>query len=506
MKFIFYILIGLSTLFVACNDNSSSSSAQVTNVTPPPPPSTTAAKNHQPVHAPQPKNRKAENPDITITVAGLAPGKVNLIGMVQGQQYLAESAVADANGVIKLKKDEPYKQGLYFMVFSNNTNFQILITEDQTFSMKTQLNNLNGAMEVNGSIDNQLLYETMAFEASMQPKFSALSAKMKTTAAGSPQAAAIKKEQAELGEERRNHLEEVFKKHPNTFFTSFKRAGQNPKLAMVFKKDGVTLDTSRQAYLYRTSFWDGVDFQDERLMNTPVISNKLTKYIDKLTAQNADSIISAATFLVDRTLDAPDYYKYFANWITLHFEPTETTLMDPHKIYVHMIKNYFTRDRAYWSDSMEVYGLQQRISEMEASLLGYKGPDVVSKDQHGNTKSIYEITAPYIVIYMYNPECEHCQEESPKLVEFYKEWKSKGVEVFAIAIDTEDTKWKNYIKKTGMNFTNVFDPTNRSIYKKYYVDITPEIYVLNPERTIIGKNLKVNQISTIINRDKKKRK
>lgn len=48
---------------------------------------------------------------------------------------------------------------------------------------------------------------------------------------------------------------------------------------------------------------------------------------------------------------------------------------------------------------------------------------------------------------------------------------------------------------------NVFDPTNKAIYGKYFVDITPEIYVLNPERTIIAKNLKVNQIGEVVERD-----
>ena len=76
------------------------------------------------------------------------------------------------------------------------------------------------------------------------------------------------------------------------------------------------------------------------------------------------------------------------------------------------------------------------------------------------------------------------------------------MDVFAIAIDTNDAEWKDYIKKTGMNFTNVHDPTNKSIYAKYYVDQTPELYVLNKDRIIIGKNLKVNQVETIINRDK----
>jgi hypothetical protein len=76
------------------------------------------------------------------------------------------------------------------------------------------------------------------------------------------------------------------------------------------------------------------------------------------------------------------------------------------------------------------------------------------------------------------------------------------VDVFAIAIDTDENEWKAYIEKNKMTFTNVFDPTNRSIYAKYYVDVTPEVYVLNKERKIIGKNLKVFQIDTIIERDK----
>ncbi|NRB62472.1 MAG: DUF5106 domain-containing protein, partial [Saprospiraceae bacterium] len=78
-------------------------------------------------------------------------------------------------------------------------------------------------------------------------------------------------------------------------------------------------------------------------------------------------------------------------------------------------------------------------------------------------------------------------------------------EVFGIAIDTDNQKWTNYIRQTGMNWINVYDPTNRSIYAKYFVDITPELYVINPERKIIGKNIKVYQIEEIIRRDQASR-
>ena len=108
---------------------------------------------------------------------------------------------------------------------------------------------------------------------------------------------------------------------------------------------------------------------------------------------------------------------------------------------------------------------------------------------------------------MFNPDCEHCQEQSPKLVQFYREWKNKGVEVFGIGVDTNTEEWRAYLKKTGMDaWPNVFDPTNKAIYGKYFVDITPELYVLNPDRTIIAKNLKVNQIAEVIERDMEKRR
>ena len=107
---------------------------------------------------------------------------------------------------------------------------------------------------------------------------------------------------------------------------------------------------------------------------------------------------------------------------------------------------------------------------------------------------------------MYNPQCEHCAVQTPLLVQYMTPQKAKEVSVYAIVVDTNDGEWRDYVKKNGMEkFVNVHDPTNQSIYAKYYVDHTPELYLLNPERKIIGKNLKVNQVDEMINRDKQNR-
>lgn len=459
------------------------------------------------IATPPSNSEPAEAPNIKIKIQGGQPGRVRLIGILTDQQYLADSSNMNASGEIILKNSVgqgvPFKPGLYFLALQQGGNLQILIDKDQTFSMTTHINNLVGAMQVEGSTDNEILYNSSKMEGELQTRINEFTQQMKSQTKGTPTYENLSQQRAKIIAERKANLKKIFQQHPNSFFTAFKQAGQNPDVKDIKKADG-SVDDVAQVVAYRNEFWDNVNFADERLLNTPVISNKLKRYINELTPQHPDSIIQAASHLVNKALPYPEYFKYFANWITLNYDPKKTTLMDPQAVYTYMIQNYFTKERAFWSSPAEIQGLQTRAYEMAASIIGKKGPNVTAQDHTGQMKSIYDMKAPYIIVYMYNPDCEHCQEQTPKLVKFYNEWKNKGVDVYAIAIDTEDQPWKDYIAKTGMTFTNVCDPTNRSIYAKYYVDQTPELYVLNPDRTIIGKNLKVNQIETIINRDKSK--
>lgn len=447
---------------------------------------------------------KAESPDITITVNGQTDGRAGLIGMFGDQQYTADTA-SIRGGVIKFKRKLPYDQGIYYVVLPDNKIVQIVIAQDQTFSITTEKANLVPAAVVEGSVENEILYRNLKYQAIRDPEIQNLGAALKNMEEGTPRYEEMKAKRDALLEERGRHLDSIFTAYPDALFTKYKKAGQNPEVREVWKEDG-SPDKLMQVYYYRKEFWDNVDFSDQRLLYTNVIGNKLKRYMTELTPQHPDSIKVAADDLLEKVLDKPEFFKYIANWITIKFEPTKTTLMDAEAVFVHMIQNYFTNERAFWSDSAQVQALQMRAHEMSKSLVGLKAPNVKVPGLDGKVKELYDIKSPYIIVYLFNPTCEHCMKETPQLVQFHKQWKARGVEVYAIAIDTDDAEWRAYVNEKGMHgFTNVFDPTNRSIYATYYVDNTPELYVLNPDREIIGKNLKVNQVETVINRDKEKR-
>lgn len=447
---------------------------------------------------------RAQTADIQLTVAGLSGGKARLMGSFADQRFLIDSAAVGPDGRAVFRRDSLYPQGLLYALLPDNTSIPFMASEDQQFALRTRQGALADAMEVDGSVDNELLYQNLRFENDFQKGYQAAAQALKGMAPGAPGYDDLKRQADALLEARRRHLQSFVEEHPNTLFTHYKTAGQNPELRDIRKPDG-TPDERAQVARYRAEFWDNVDFSDARLLRTPVIFNKLKRYIAELTPQHPDSLIAATDALVQQVLDKPEYYQFFVNWIALQYEPTKTTVMDGEAVYVHIIKRYITHERAFWTTPAEISALQRRADEMSASLVGRPAPNVTAPDPNGQLRSLLDLKAPYLVVFMFNPDCDHCIEETPRLIEFLNNRAERDVEVFGIALDTDDAAWKAFIHKMGIPWVNVFDPTNRAIYAKYYVDITPELYVLNPERIIIGKNLKASQIAEIIARDKARR-
>ena len=424
-------------------------------------------------------------------------GVAKIIGFYSDQSYLADT-VSFKNGVIQYTNPKGLAQGIYYLGVPDRTeNLQLILGEDQKFELEVTLTDIINTIKIFGSEEMRVMYENAKYESQITPQIANLSNQLKSMTPGTSEFTTIKNQRDALDNERVATVKNLLVKYPKLLFSKYKNAGQNPKVREDVAKE-------MQMYYFRREFWDNVDFDDRRLLRTPVIGNKLKKYMKEFTAQNQDSIIASSRFLIDKVVDKPEYLKIFANWVVLNYEPAKCELMDAEAVFVSMTQNYFTKERAFWQDTLQTQVIQQRATEMAASLVGKKAPNVISKDQFGQKQELLSKTAEYLIVYMYNPECEHCQEQTPKLLDFYHANKAT-VDVFAIAVDTEDKKWKDYIAKNKLDWTNVYDPTNRSIYGKYFVDHTPELYVINKDRKIIGKNLKVFQIQTIIDRDKGKK-
>lgn len=426
---------------------------------------------------------------------------VKLFGWAGENYFLADSTNFDAAGKARFQRTEGFDEGLYFLVLPDGNNFQLLIANAENgFKLKTHSSNFVWDMEVENSLENTLLYEGMRYQMQLEANYNQIAQQLQN--APPPQYADLRKVQDSLLADRDKQIAILQAAYPRAFYTKFKVAGQNPRLRMIFREDG-TLDSAKTMSVYRRDAWDNVDFDDARLLRTPVFINKMKGYLTESTPQIPDSIKVAIDFLVAKSLKNNELYKFVVNYAATLFKPSTSKLMDAEAVYAHTVLNYFTPERLNDMPRADLDAVRQRAKDMEASFLGKIGQNVQARNAKNELKSLYDIKAEAIIVFIYNPDCSHCKEETPKIKALYEAWQSKGLAIFSIAAnETNYNRWQDFAKKYGVNWVDVWDPRYESrYYQKYFIDNTPEIYILDKNYRIVAKNLKPEQIEEVLNRE-----
>lgn len=436
-----------------------------------------------------------KNAEIEIWLKGAQSGKARLYSVFGNQNTLKDSSIADANGKVVFKHLKPYPAGYYYAVYNDNTFVGFLINKNQKFYLHADKADVLQTFKTN-SAENQLYFDNQIYETDLAKKIETLNASISKSKIGTAEHKAFLEEQKKLIEEKEGKIKSYLDNYPSSFFVKFKQMGQNPKLKEPKKANG-DLDTIAQLMTYRNEYWSNYDFNDERLVRTPVYFNKLNTYLTNLFPQRVDSIMKGVKFIMEKVDKGnKEVFNFTVNYLLLTYN--QSTVMGSEKIYCYVVDNFFTYKKAYWSDSTNIFRARLESDLMKPSLLGAIGQDLNCKNEKGDYVSLYSIKTPIKVVYLYNPDCEHCQKETPKLKALYDKWKSKGLEVYALNVEHEDDVWINYINKLGLNWVNVHDNKYESnYYKKYHMRQTPGLYVLDINNKIVAKQLMPDQLEAV---------
>jgi peroxiredoxin len=448
-----------------------------------------------------------KNKALRFQIEGYNAGTARLAGFYGDEYFQADTARIAADGSMVFERVLGYPSGLYFLLLPDKQQVQFLIdsTRQTPIALRSRREQLIAAMQIPADdVDNTLLYQNLAFQSRWQPQMEAAQRDLNQI----PMQTAdnrwsVAKQKVEtLERELEQHLEPLRTTYRNTFFAAFKLAGQNPKIPYNPQPQNIAYSNALRNE-YRSHFWDGTTFGDGRLLATPVMVNKVRRYIKELTPQLPDSINAAADWLIEKIQAErgdKEIFKFVVNYIALQYKPARTSLMDGEAVYSHLILKYFTPELAFWSNTKELDNLRNEAQKMRPSIVGAIGQDVQGYNASGQAQRLYDLKAKVKILFIYNPDCEHCQEETPKLRAFYELWRSRGVEIFSIASMASDVaQWQNFAKKYGVNWTDVVDFKLESRYNdKYFIDITPEIYVLDTNNRIVAKNLKASQLEEVI--------
>jgi len=254
-----------------------------------------------------------------------------------------------------------------------------------------------------------------------------------------------------------------------------------------YLEDGKTKDTTFAYRYYKSHYWNGFDFKDDRLIFTPLYDARIEEYFSKLVLPWPDSVEKESDDLLRKTKGTKDMFHYTLWWLTRNAENSKVMGMD--EVFVYLVENYYMKGDAFWLTNDELTKYLERARKIAPNVIGnvapeIKLPNVVTKKE----ESMHALKGKYTVIVFYSPNCGHCQHEMPSLDSLYRAvLKDKGVKVYTVATETEDTTIRNFNKKYNMqDWTNTWDPEHTSDYHNKYECTALLPYTCSMKRKLSG--------------------
>lgn len=451
--------------------------------------------------------------EIAFNIEGCQPGKAVLAYYYGNKQYIKDSTRVDDKGLFTFKGAEALPQGIYIAVMPpDNKYFEVIVDEDQHFKMVSKYDSPIKSMKVTGSDENALFYDYLRYLNDQKKKSEPLSAKMTELQAAdsvgykdSPEFKKLADELAAIDEEVKVYKNTYIDQHPNSFLRSVFLGSKDPDIPEAPKLEDGSIDSTFAYRWFKEHYWDLIDFSDDRLLRTPVYHNRLERFMTKTVYQMPDSVIVEADKLIEKTRKSPELFKYTVFWITSHFETSKQMGMDA--VFVHMANTIYCSGQAFWADSTTVEKICERAKKLSYSLIGNTAPNLIMNDTAGKFEIMHAIPNEYTIVYFWDPECGHCKKITPKVKEFYDQFKKElDVEVYGVNTNAKEREsWIEYINEHNLDWINVEDPEQKTAYK-YLYDIysTPVIYLLDKDKKIIAKRIGAEDLENFIRHHKKK--
>jgi len=421
------------------------------------------------------------------------------------KQYIKDTTQL-VDGAFTFEGDTSLDGGICLVVFPPANNyFEILVDKDQYFSLKTDTADFVTNMEVKGSKENEIFYEDLNFLASKRKEIEAVNAKLK--AASSPaEKEKLKEEQAKINEEVQAYRAELMEENPDFLFTKVLMAMKDPEVPEAPKgDDGKPLDSLFAFKYYKNHFFDGMDFEDDRLLRTPVFQQRVDMYIDRLTYRTPDSMIKSIDYMIDQSRGNDDVFRYLVVYFLNEFATgKKSKIMGMDAVYVHMVEQYYMSGDAYWVDDSTKQKMVERATAISPTIIGRPAPNFTVKDSKGQFQTLSSLPGKYTIVYFWDYGCGHCKKVTPRLAKAYEKYnlQEKGVTLFTVNINGDVEEWKEKLDTYGLNIEgaiNTEDIQRRSgATSTYDIISTPRMYLLDKDKKVMGKQIGVPQLLKIL--------
>ena len=198
------------------------------------------------------------------------------------------------------------------------------------------------------------------------------------------------------------------------------------------------------------------------------------------------------------------YKEYNLNWISKHrASPFSVAVI---RLYMDKsnVLNALDVDAARCFDSLlpqakadnyEAYILQRDFAKYDEKyssvILTKAATPFVIKDTVGNNITLENFKGKWLLIDFWASWCGPCRQNNPLLKKLCATYRSKGLEVLSISVDTDNNEWRKAIRKDKMGWHQGSDLLGQDagVGKTYQISAVPVYYLVSPDGVIVAESV-----------------
>jgi hypothetical protein len=424
---------------------------------------------------------------------------------------IKDSVKLDANGNGVFKGKDKLPAGIYLIGFpSKKQFFELLIEKAQRFSiLVTDTVDINNKITIKGAPDAQQFQDYQKFMDAKGREINQLNLRQPAAEA---EKKAINDRRKQINDEVQAWRANVEKKDPKALLPALFNGLKEPIIPEASKHPGGRYDSLWAWQYYKSHYWDGVNFADERLLRTPamVFENRFDTYFREVVYPSPDSLKKAADQVLSVAVKNKEMFKFLLSKLVQRYVNPE--YMGQDAVYVHLFQEYIVPGKADWFDEKQKKFLFERGYYLMSNVVGEKAAPLDLVDTLGNPQSLYNMKADYTVICFWDATCGHCKEVVPKVDSMFQaKWRKQGVLLLGVMTDGGKDNWLDYIRQKNLtgwlhayqteDVRKAESAAGQANFRQLYdVLTTPKLFLLDKEKRIIAKQLTYDQLDDLLQR------
>ena len=133
------------------------------------------------------------------------------------------------------------------------------------------------------------------------------------------------------------------------------------------------------------------------------------------------------------------------------------------------------------------------------SQTGTNSPEIILPNHNGRDLALSSLSGKIVLIQFWSANDRVSRIQNQALTELYSKYKTKGLEIYQVSVDTERSVWLNAIEQDGLSWINVGDMKgSQAALQAYNVQQIPYNYMLDRDGSIVAQDLKGPDLDRVV--------